>query len=355
MHLMEILADRSVLGGGVFLSLTRRCPLSCDHCSTRSELTSEESDAEPYRRFVASFTPEDHPGTLVLTGGEPLLRPSLVRELANTARAAGTRVAIISGMFFARQPRLPPAIDEAIGAVDHLIASLDAFHDQEVPRAAVLRTLEHVRRRGIDVSVQLAGFGPDDPYLTAAIHDIRRTFDDEVPMLVAEVHPVGRAATWLPAPRPVHREVAPNPCTMAAWPVVAFDGTVVACCNQRAIDGPTPEHLRLGHIGTDGWPAVRARHWTDPTLRGIRTFGPRYLDQRFSDRPARCSGECDTCLTLSREPDRPALRELVAGPSFAVTEGAVTSLLGSIPLQGTVAGTAHLSALGWRGSVPCPT
>lgn len=353
MHLMELLAERSVLGGGVFLSLTRRCPLSCAHCSTRSELTSEESDAEPYRRFVASFTPDDHPGTLVLTGGEPLLRPALVRELADTAKAAGTRVAMISGMFFARQPTMPPAIEAAIGAVDHLIASLDAFHDEEVPRAAVLSTLETVRRNGTEVSIQLAGFGPDDPYLVAAIGDVRRTFDDEVPMLVAEVHPVGRAATWLDAPRSVHREVTPNPCTMAAWPVVAFDGTVVACCNQQAIDGPTPSHLRLGHTATDGWPAVRARHATDPTLRGIRTLGPRYLDKRFSTRPARCSGECDTCLTLTREEDRPTLAEFVARPSFAATEHAVADQLRSIPLRGAVAGTAHLSTLGWKQDATC--
>ena len=355
MHLMEILEDRSALGGGVFLALTRRCPLSCAHCSTSSELSSEEVEAAPYRRFVGSFTPEDHPGVLLLTGGEPLLRPGLVRELADTARAVGTRVAVISGMFFARQATVPPAIERAVGATDHLIASLDAFHDEEVPRAAVLRALRHLRDRGVDVSVQLVGLGPDDPYLRAAIDDVRRTFDDEVPLLVGQVGSYGRASTWLPAPRAAHQPVVPDPCTMAAWPVVTFDGTVVACCNQSVVDGPTPAHLRVGHASTDGWPAIRRRHATSPTLRGVRVFGPRFVDQRFSDEPARCSGYCDTCLTLSdHEEERPGLEAVVEGPSFATTEHTVVEMLRSVPLKGVVPEHAGLSTLGLPSEASCP-
>lgn len=355
MHLTEILEERSAPGRGVFLALTRRCPLSCAHCSTRSELSSEEHDAALYRRFVASFTAEDHPGVLFLTGGEPLLRPALVRELAEDAHSAGTRVVVISGMYFARQPSVPPAIEAAVGASDHLIASLDAFHDEEVPRADVLRTLRHLRDRGTDVSIQMVGLGPDDPYLGRAIDDVRRIFDDEVPMLVGEVGAAGRAATWLDPPtargrRPV---VAPDPCSMAAWPVVTFDGTVVACCNQDVVDGPRPAHLDVGHASTDGWPTIRERHARSTMLRGIRVFGPRYVAEHLSERSAGCSGQCATCITLSDE-DRPALQALVDGPSFAITESTVVSMWRSAPLSGTVPQYAGLSRLGLGGPDPCP-
>ena len=44
MHLMEVLELRPVPGAALFLAVTRRCPLSCAHCSTNSMLSSEEHD-----------------------------------------------------------------------------------------------------------------------------------------------------------------------------------------------------------------------------------------------------------------------------------------------------------------------
>src|SRR5215211_5979395 len=141
MHLLEILALRQVPAAGLYLSLTRRCPLSCAHCSTNSSLASEEYAASNFVRLVESFTPDCRPQVLVLTGGEPLVRPQLVRELTQRAHAVGTRVVLASGMFFARQPTMPPMLDQTIRGVDHLAASLDVYHEQQVARADVFRVI----------------------------------------------------------------------------------------------------------------------------------------------------------------------------------------------------------------------
>src|SRR5215211_2738624 len=116
MHLVDILALRQVPAAGLYLSLTRRCPLSCAHCSTNSSLVSEEHAASPFLRLVESFTPDCRPEILVLTGGEPLVRPRLVRALTERAHAVGTRVVLASGMFFARQQALSRSLDETIAA-----------------------------------------------------------------------------------------------------------------------------------------------------------------------------------------------------------------------------------------------
>src|SRR5947209_7466366 len=97
MHLVEILARRQVPAAGVYLSLTRRCPLSCAHCSTNSSLASEEHEATRFTKLVESFTPECRPEILVLTGGEPLVRPKLVRDITDLAHAVGTKVVLASG------------------------------------------------------------------------------------------------------------------------------------------------------------------------------------------------------------------------------------------------------------------
>jgi pyruvate-formate lyase-activating enzyme len=328
MHLAQMLALRPVPASAIFLSLTRRCPLSCAHCSTNSTMISEEHSGEMFLRFVRTFTAAERPELLLLTGGEALLRPRLVRDLAEAAHAVGTRVMLISGMFWARQPRVPPLIDQAIRCVDHLTASLDVFHEREVSRAQVFAALQRLRDRGQDVSLQVVGLNDDDPYLADLIADIRAYFHDQVPALAVRVGASGRAATWfVPEALPTPTDVPPQPCPMAAWPTVAYDGTVAACCNQTVIDGPVPSHLRLGHIAVDGWREIRERTLQSGLLRAIRVVGPEYLVARHGSGAARCDGYCETCYRL---PDDPALARradtLMASPGMRLIEKQVQVL-----------------------------
>ncbi|MET9913375.1 radical SAM protein [Streptomyces sp. NPDC006476] len=303
MELAELIALRPVPSAGLLLTLTRRCPLSCAHCSTSSTLTGEEPIAEQLLGFVGSFTENDRPEAVMLTGGEPLLRPGLVDELASRIRAAGSRSVLLSGMFFAKSGRIPPPIMRAITSVDHFSASLDAFHEREIPRADVFRAVRQVLDSGIPVSFHLTGTGPQDPYLADVTDAIRREFADQVPMLVNEVRPVGRAAAWAAAATHRPDDGRALPCAMAAWPVVAFDGAVLACCNQQTVDRrPAPPHLLLGHIAKDDWATVRRRSLSSPVLRMVRAVGPAHLYGRYAPGCGQ-SGYCAGCRGLSEHPD----------------------------------------------------
>lgn len=252
-------------------------------------------------RFVDTFTVEDHPEVLAISGGEAFLRPALLRELAERAALVGCKTAALSGMFWAKARRIPPPIKRAIDALDHFSCSLDVFHEREVQRADVYRALDTLLAEGKDVSLHLVGLGADDPYLVERTEEIRERFDDRVPMLVNGVSAMGRAAEWHADEPPVASE-EPSPCALAAWPLVAFDGTVVACGNEDVVDGPAPAHLRLGHAATDGWPAVRARSQTSGMLRALRTFGPEYLLARHGSATIGCDGYCQTCRRFSEDP-----------------------------------------------------
>lgn len=344
MHLTEMLSFRPVPAAGLFLSLTRRCPLSCAHCSTNSTLQSEEQADEHLLRFMRTITPATRPELLLLTGGEPLLRPRLVRQLTDMAHALGMRVCLISGMFFARQPRVPKLIDRAIAGVDLLTASLDIFHEQQVARADVLRVLRGYLDRGQDIYIQVTGLNARDPYIQEVIESIRATFDDRVPVLVTYVGPVGRGKEWFAKHHPemlaagvagglgagagLHGST-PMPCAMAAWPVVAFDGHIVACCNQAVVDGPTAPHLRLGHIATDDWPQVRERYLRSTMLRAIRVFGPQHVNAEFGSGTLSCDGYCATCGRLSDDPEiTRRLQPTMARPGMSVVEQHVQTLMG---------------------------
>ena len=331
MDLAELVGLRPVPCGGLLVTLTRRCPLSCAHCSTDSSpVAAQRPDPEHLLRFIGSFGAHDRPEVVMLTGGEPLLLPELAARLAVLARAKGSRVALLSGMFFARGGHVPDRIMRAVTSLDHFSASMDVHHEREVPRAAVLGALRTVLDAGIPASVHLTGTGPDDPYLADAVADIRRAFADRVPVLVNEVRPVGRGARLVPASPPGPDGSLTAPCTLAAWPVVAFDGTVAACCNQWTVDRrPVPAHLRLGHIADDDWPAVRARSLGSPALRMLRSVGPRRLHARYGTSPAP-AGYCRSCHVLA---DRPGV---LAGAARDA-DGRVGELLDRLGAQAQVA------------------
>ncbi|MCW2940332.1 MAG: Radical domain protein [Actinomycetia bacterium] len=303
MELAEIIGLRPQPAAGLLMALTRRCPMRCAHCSTDSSMTGRDPDQEPFLRFVRSFTRRDRPDALLLTGGEPLLLPGLVTQIVAAAHDAGTRCAVLTGAFFARSARIPAAILSVVDVVDHFSVSTDAFHEREISRTDVFRLLRQVLDAGTPVSIHTVGAGDDDPYLADLIRDVTRAFGSMVPILVNAIRPVGRAS-GLPGLSAAGGG-SPDPrralsCAMAAWPVVAPDGEIVACCNQSVVDRrPVPRHLSLGHVTTDDWAVVRNRVLASPILRAIRTVGPSHILARAG---APEGGYCAGCRGLGEDP-----------------------------------------------------
>jgi hypothetical protein len=318
----------------------------------RSSLHLAESDADPLRAIVDSFTPQDHPRFVCLTGGEPLLRPELVAELTRTAQASGAKVVMATGGFFAAKPTVPPAIQRALDGIDHVVLSMDAFHEPEVPRHQAIKLLRGVLQRGQGASVQLVGTGPDDPYVLDTIDDLRTNFDDEVAILVGKLVPVGRGAdlgTVRLLPRgpaePDLTAIQAEGCPMLSWPVITDDGSVVACCDQFVVDGAAASHLRIGRADQLTWPQIREFVENRPLSRAIRVFGPRYLAAR-SDPTALQAGACTTCRGLGERPEVLATaEELVSTATMPAIEHhvrvhAIRNLPNGVPEL------AHLAFLG---------
>ena len=331
MHLIELLTLRSKPAAGLYLLLTRRCPLLCAHCSTSSTLNSEEVAEDELLSFVNTFTPTSRPEIVFLSGGEPLLRPRLVRKITEKAHACGARVVMITGMFFARQAKIPRLIEQALAEQDHIMTSLDIFHERQVPRADVLRVLRELVDSGKDVSIQVAGWNERDPYLSEVTANVRAYLGDRVPMLVETLKPLGRGKqldqlrTSKPADSLVPTE--PSPCVMISWPVVTWNGTLVACCNEDVVDGIDTPHLRLGHVATDDWLTVRERYLRSAMVRALRTFGPLYVNHQYGSGKVSCDGYCPTCHKL---PDDPAIadrvEEIMSRPAIGYVERQLTMM-----------------------------
>jgi pyruvate-formate lyase-activating enzyme len=306
MRLDEIMARRPLVGAGALVTLTQRCPLSCAHCSASATRDGQHVDADAFLRFLRTFRTDCRPDVLMLTGGEPLLRPRLVIEAAEAARTAGTRTAVLTGGFFAQGNGIPAPIRAVATAVDHFSLSLDAFHEREVCREYVFDVVRALLRLNVVTSLHVVG---TDAYLSAVTADVTTRFGADVPMLVSKVQPVGRAASWLAARQADPARVVP--CAMAAWPVICTDSAVTACCNQAAVDGwSRPDHLVLGDIATASWSEIVENAKNRALLRMIRTVGPLHIADR-AGLPA--DDFCGTCQRLGDSPDAVAWAERAGG------------------------------------------
>jgi pyruvate-formate lyase-activating enzyme len=328
MHFSDILHVRGTPAAGIYMQITLRCPLSCAHCCTNSNYQSVEHPAELFEGFARSFTPEEHPEFVMLTGGEPLMRPRLVTSIARAAHAAGTKVMAGCGMFFAREERIAAPILEALDQLDHLSISMDEFHDAQVPQDRVFRAIDTILSRGISVNLQTAISPHETSYLDQLRRAIQMHFGHDLPILVVPLAALGRGKDIIQIGK--KREASEpdlTPCRLATWPVVGPDGTIVTCCKQTVIDGPTPPHLVLGHAATSTYGDIKRALERRATLRTIRTLGPSAL-ARALGQPVRSL--CQTCIGLGDAPPdevAAAATDLVAAKGFAGREALIHAIL----------------------------
>ena len=300
MHIRELIDDRFVPAKGVYLAITRRCPLSCAHCSTSSAMDSEEQADEPLISFVSTFTEADRPEYTIVTGGEPLLRPSLIEKFGTLIHNVEAKLVVGTGLFFALDGILNRRVENALRSVDHLIISIDEFHEVQLPRGNVYRTIHKLRDLGISLSVQTTRRGDNDQFAASLIASLRSEFGDAVPIVVTQLQNVGRAKDLGLIGDLSSNSTAPfEPCILATWPVVGFSGDIVACTNQVTVDGPRPSHLFLGHVSTSRWTEIRKAIEERHLLRAIRTVGPRNILQ--TQRKSDCIGYCTACRAIESD------------------------------------------------------
>lgn len=323
MHLVDILKLRQVTLSGIYICLTRRCPLSCEHCSTNSNPFSNEFPDPSYlERFVDSFEETKPPQILCLTGGEPLILPELVNKLANKAHSVGTKVMSMTGLYFANSKKMTSSLLNAIQNLDHLSISVDYFHEKQLGRLSIFETIHKIREAGTDMSISIVGMNENDPYLGDLVNSIRDEFNSEIPMLVSFISSTGRAKQLETA----HKEdnniqgIAYNGgCRYITWPVISFDGSIVACCNQKVVDGPHPSHLTLGHVSNTNWKQVSEKVINNSIIKAIRIVGPKEF-LKYVGKEDPCNGYCDSCMSINKTTDVKSIHSWVNKPSMKLIE-----------------------------------
>ncbi len=302
------------------LMLTRRCNMSCAHCSVESgpRVEGQPDDEE----LLQSVRDAIRLGisTIQLTGGEPMLREDLVMRLLAEIKALGAYATLSSNGFWGKNAAVAAqkvrALSEA--GVGRLTISYDRYHAEfqgSEPAVNIARAVEEN-----DLSMQMSiNFTRQ---MGDSLSDLVAPFEgfSKAQMRFYDVQAVGRARDFVPATLRAECEGFCTACCVAA---VTDDGRMTAC-NGPSYFSDASSPLVVGSLHEYSFGELMKKHRHDPILETIRTFGPSRLRRELEQMPESgvelrdsYSGMCDLCLHLTSQPQAmAALSERLVQPRF---------------------------------------
>ncbi|WP_445487864.1 radical SAM protein [Rhodopseudomonas sp. RCAM05734] len=281
--------------------ITTRCPLECAHCIV---------DSGPWRRERASDELEqwlnDGAGlagldTVVATGGEPFLYPKALVYLAGIARRHECRFRVVTSASWAHT--LPKATKMlSLVPVDHLVVSVDRYHEEFLPFEAAVNALRAALNHNISSTVNVC----------ASVDELGHEVKD---MNVRLIHSLGAAEaasieiTGQPILTAGRAKAAPNgsllpwqvfdSCPMLQKHVVKTDGDVIACCGPPAYrSNRSTDWLKLGRLGKMPIAEILGAAERNWLVRAIHTLGPAFLYELGGEIASRLGDQFDTRCTL---------------------------------------------------------
>jgi hypothetical protein len=310
----------SPLTSYVALMVTRRCNMSCGHCSVESSphVKAEPSEADllDYVRQAAAAGVQ----TLQITGGEPMLREKVVLRLLRECKQLGIAAVMNTNGFWGKgrteARRWLKALRRA--GLNALTVSYDRYHAEFQGPQAVLHIAQAAKELNFPVNINIVRVAaePELPQLIAPFEG-----NASVALRFYDVQPVGRARR-LPADS--LRSEVEGFCGACFSPAITDDGRVTACNGPSYFMGPQSP-LFIGSLRELPLQVLLERHQQDPILDTIRTFGPSRLRDELQQIPGfetfpfrkYYHGLCDLCHHLTSNPEAvAALRPRLMQPQF---------------------------------------
>lgn len=289
----------------VALMLTRRCNMSCGHCSVESHpRLATGPELEELKSHLQSCVDCGVPFVL-LTGGEPMLRQEVVFELLAFARSKGLAVGLYSNGFWGKKPEVARELVNRLkaGGLLSLALSYDRFHADHQS----VEPLRNIARAAAEVDLPVrVSFtrGLDEEGLAPALEELRSI--PGVLFRFYDLQPVGAARKLAEKQFRAEWQGACNACGFLA---ITEDARVTAC-NGPSYFQTEPSPLALGSLKEEGLASKLERFHSDPYLTALRTMGPaRMLDMvrhipdlQPIDWPESFQGMCQACHFLSEQP-----------------------------------------------------
>ena len=198
---------------------------------------------------------------------------------------------------------LPKAIKMlSLVPVDHLVVSVDRYHEEFLPFESAANALRAALARGISSTVNVC----------APVEDMDNEVENMTVRLTEALgiadtasievtgQPILRAGRALAVPNiSLSPWQAFDSCSMLEKHVVKADGDVIACCGPPAYRNDlSTDWLRLGNLGKASLAEIlitAERNWL---VRAIHTLGPAFLYELAGEAASRVGDKWDTRCTL---------------------------------------------------------
>lgn len=288
----------------IALMLTRRCNMSCAHCSVESSphIRGEPSETELLDNLRAAH--QSGVKSVLLTGGEPMMREKIALKLLEEAQRLGMVAAMTSNGYWGKTEQKAEATIARLKAAGLrlLTISYDRYHADfmgpepavNIARAAIAAKLT------FNVSITRTGDEADLEAIVAPFADVPRAN-----LRFYDVQPVGRARDF--DIETLRGEVG-GFCNACNAPALADDGRLLAC-NGPSYFSDDASPLIIGALQDDSMETLLRRHREDAVLEAIRTRGPQWLLGELEQMPGfegwarpAYGGMCDLCLHLNSDP-----------------------------------------------------
>lgn len=283
------------------ISATRKCPLSCKHCITRSSPRAPGPILSPNlaRVMAADFRTMHGEGleNVSITGGEPILALEAVSVIANAAQQTGLRTFVVTSAAWATTPETAQRVVARVGPVTGWDIGTDAWHAQEMPLERIAHAINAISETG--ASITLRACLTDDP------EDQRRMRDALVALangrgeiVEQSVRSIGRADHRATSGR---IGLPKRPCVSTGL-FVRADGSTGPCCAGLAYEAPDSYPMDYGVIKETGDLHAVWRAWRDDGLLDVmRSASLAALEGWLPERlqlTRHASDPCEACVRL---------------------------------------------------------
>lgn len=315
----------------IAILVTRRCNMTCAHCSVESSPRvntkdpSEEELLDTIRQAASAGVK-----AVQFTGGEPMMRQKVVLNLMRATHAMGLSCGLTTNGFWGKNPRMARKLLKEMlrYGLQYMTVSYDRYHAEFMGPQPILNIAEIARELGFYFNVNVTRTLQDEN-----LDEYARLFGDHpnIRMRLYDVQPVGRARNF---DMPSLRAEVEGFCNAAAQATITEDGRMIAC-NGPAYFDPADSPRSVGDCHTTPVGELLHRHWDDPILHTIRTFGPAGLRDELLKEPAfaarldrRFAGQCDLCHVITNDPEMTAhLRSVLSDSRHAALRAAKWKLI----------------------------
>jgi hypothetical protein len=261
-----------------------------------------------FSRLVDGICAAESVQLVGISGGEPFVERRGLTLAMRRLSAAAKNVALYTSGIWARAGEQPAWIREILPMASCVLLSTDGFHAKTVDEARFASAARAIATAGVPVIVQVLNKPSEvaeaKRLLTAAFGGGWAEFAD-----LSYIEPLAYGRGESIFARPLARPAAElGACTLLAAPVVRYDGTVAACCNEPVIMGRGPDRLRRKVTSEAGLADALGAARDDALLRAIATVGAGAVTAHPAYRhlaPTPVRGICDLCWRLQEATQAP--------------------------------------------------